>query len=74
MLPETTTPNADKLKTYSIYIWLHQLTLEPTRATPNSQTLIDLCVTNSSLTIGKSGVIQLSISDHALVYDTKGPL
>lgn len=39
MLPETTTPNADKLKTYSIYIWLHQLTLEPTRVTPNSQTL-----------------------------------
>ena len=50
---------------------VHQLIAEPARVTPFSQTLIDLCITNSPLSIVKSGVVQLSISDHSLVYVTR---
>ena len=43
---------------------LTQLISEPTRITPSSRTLIDLCVTNSPDKIPKSGVDHLRISDH----------
>ena len=64
-------PNARKLKDIFDVYGLHQLILEATRVTPLSQTLIDLCITNSPLNIVKTGVVQLSISDHALVYMTR---
>ena len=71
LLPEVESPNARKLKDIFDVYGLHQLILEATRVTPLSQTLIDLCITNSPLNIVKSGVVQLSISDHALVYMTR---
>ena len=40
-------------------------------STPFSESLIDLSITNSPLSIVKSGVVKLSISDHALVYMTR---
>ena len=71
LLPEVESPNARKLKDIFDVYGLHQLILEATQVTPLSQTLIDLCITNSPLNIVKSGVVQLSISDHALVYTRK---
>ena len=43
---------------------------DPTRTTSYSSTLIDLCFANTSSKIIKSGTIELSISDHVLVYMT----
>ena len=71
LLPEMETSNARKLKDIFNVYGLHQLIVEPTRVTPFSQTLIDPCITNSPLSIVKSGVVQLSISDHALVCMTQ---
>ena len=71
LLPEVEAPSARKLKDIFDVYGLHQLIAEPTRVTQFSQTLIDLCITNSPLSIVKSGVVQLSISDHALVYMTR---
>ena len=47
---------------------IEQMIHEATRITATSSTLIDLCFTNTSCHIVKSGVINLSISDHSLVY------
>ena len=49
---------------------LSQLISEPTRITPTSSTLIDLCITNSPEKIPKAGVVHLGISDHSLVFMT----
>ena len=40
---------------------LSQLISEPTRVTPNSRTLIDLCITNSPEKIIQSGVLHLAL-------------
>ena len=71
LLPEVEAPSARKLKDIFDVYGLHQLIAEPTRVTHFSQTLIDLCITNSPLSIVKFGVVQLSISDHALVHMTR---
>ncbi|XP_028403422.1 uncharacterized protein LOC114526119 [Dendronephthya gigantea] len=52
---------------FNIY-GLSQLIDEPTRVTPSSRTLIDLCVTNCPQKIVNAGVLHLGISDHSLVY------
>ena len=53
---------------YPCLYGLSQLITEPTRVTPDSKTLIDLCITNSPEKITNSGVIHLGISDHSLVF------
>ena len=45
---------------------LSQLISEPTRITPTSSTLTDLCISS----ISKAGVVHLGISDHSLVFMT----
>jgi hypothetical protein len=47
---------------------LEQLIKEPTRITHNSQTLIDLCITNTPDKIVQSGIIHTGISDHSLAF------
>ena len=47
---------------------LKQLIMEPTRVTEYSETLIDLVFTNSHHKVVKSGVFDLGLSDHSLVY------
>ena len=47
---------------------LHQLIAEPTRVTKTSSTLIDLILTNQPEHISCSGVIDLGLSDHSLIY------
>ena len=49
---------------------LSQLISEPTRITPTSITLIDLCIASSPEKISKAGVVHLGISDHSLVFMT----
>ena len=50
---------------------LKQLITGPTKTTPYSSTVIDLCVTNSPSKItNAAGIIELSINDHVLVYMT----
>ena len=69
-MPDATLANAVKLKHIFDIYGLEQLITEPTRVTRNSSTLIDLCITNSPPKITKCGVVQLAISDHALIYMT----
>ena len=69
-LPDTTVSNAVKLKHILVIYDLDQLITEPTRITLNSRSFIDLCIVNSPLKIANCGVVQLAISDHALIYIT----
>ena len=57
----------DLLNILDIYD-LTQLITEPTRITPISKSLIDLCITNYPEKVTFSGVLPLGISDHSLVY------
>ena len=50
---------------------LEQLISVPTRITESTATLIDHVLTNSSHNIIQSGVIEMSLSDHALIYCTQ---
>ena len=47
---------------------LHCLINEPTRVTANSQTLIDVMLTNNSDLFKNCGVYNLEISDHSMIY------
>ena len=61
------TYTSDLVNIFDIYD-LTQMITEPTRITPVSQTLIDLCITNYPEKISSSGVFPLGISDHSLIY------
>ena len=50
---------------------LEQLIKEPTRVTSTSSSLIDLVFTNQPNNISNSGVIDLGLSDHSLIYAVK---
>ena len=68
LLPEAISVNFSHLiNIFDIY-GLSQLITELTRVTPDSKTLIDLCITNSPEKVTNSGVIHLGISDHSLVF------
>ena len=47
---------------------LEQVISQPTRITASSKTLIDLLLTNSCRRVVDSGVINLTISDHSLIF------
>ena len=47
---------------------LEQLILQPTRITPSSKSLIDLLFTNSCHRVVDCGVINLTLSDHSLIF------
>ena len=50
---------------------LEQLITRPTRVTDQSATLIDYILTNSPDKVSQSGVIDLGLSDHDLIYCTR---
>ena len=51
---------------------LHQLIMEPTRTTTkHTKTLIDHILTNSPEKVIQSGVIEMGLSDHELVYSSR---
>ena len=71
LLPEANTYDSSHLTSIFDIFGLSQLITEPTRVTPVSKTLIDLCITNSPEKVTNSGVIHLGISDHSLVFLTR---
>ena len=71
LLPEANTYDSSYLTNIFDIFGLSQLITEPTRVTPVSKTLIDLCITNSLEKVTNSGVIHLGISDHSLVFLTR---
>ena len=68
LLSQTSAHNSSYLTNIFDIYGLSQLITEPTRVTPVSRTLIDLCITNSPEKVTNSGVIHLGISDHSLVF------
>ena len=71
LLPEASAHISSYLTNIFDIYGLSQLITEPTRVTPVSKTLIDLCITNSPEKVSNSGVIHLGISDHSLVFVTR---
>ena len=71
LLPEASAHISSHLTDIFDIYGLSQLITEPTRVTPVSKTLIDLCITNSPEKVSNSGVIHLGISDHSLVFMTR---
>ena len=47
---------------------LYNTIKEPTRVTPETQTVIDLIVTSNKQLINRAGTIPLGVSDHNLIY------
>ena len=74
MLDESNNHNSSTLTNILDIYGLSQLISEPTRITPTSRTLIDLCITSSPEKIFSSGVIHLAISDHSLIFMTQSCL
>ena len=68
LLPDPADGNSGKLLNVCEIYGLNQLITEPTRVTAKSQSLIDLCLTNTPDKIVRSGVVPLGNSDHSLVY------
>ena len=68
LLSDTPSTNTSELLNIFTTYNLIQLITEPTRVMNNSQTLIDLCVTNTPDKVRASGVLSIGISDHSLVY------
>ena len=50
---------------------LYQLTAKPTRTTQHTKTLINHILTNSTEKVIQSGVIEMGLSDHWLIYCTR---
>ena len=71
LLSEVVSKNSSHLLNIIDIYGLTQLITEPTRVTPYSSTLIDLCQTNSPDKISESGVINIGISDHSAIYLTR---
>ena len=67
LLPCTSDHNSANLTNILDIYGLSQLITEPTRITANSQSLIDVCITNCPQKVPTSGVLHLGISDHSLV-------
>ena len=68
LLPGVADSNSSKLINVCEIFGLSQLITEPTRVTAQSQSLIDLCITNNPNKMAGSGVMPLDISDLSLVY------
>ena len=61
-------PHTRKLKSVMHQYQMTQLIEKPTRITKTSETLTELIFTSNAEKIGESGILNLSISDHSLVY------
>ena len=61
-------------RSYSEFCFTHsleQIVTRPTRITDQTATLIDHILTNSPDKVSQSGVIDLGLSDHDLIYFTR---
>ena len=62
------------IKKYKEFCSLHalkQLITSPTRVTENTSTILDHVLTNSHDRVSQSGVIDIGLSDHQLIYCTR---
>ena len=62
------------IKHYREFCSLHglrQLIKSPTRVTVNSSSLLDHILTNSTEKVSQSGILDLGLSDHQLIYCTR---
>ena len=66
-----TCPLTKLYKTFLVSFGLTQILRQPTRITCNSSSLIDHILTNAQNKISQSGIIDLGISDHQLIYCTR---
>ena len=69
-------PKGDALRSFCTALNATQLIKDPTRVTASSSTLIDIVLTSDPGIIKDSGVLDITISDHFLVYavlDLKTP-
>ena len=71
LLPDSVNANSSHLLNIMDIYGLTQLITEPTRVTQYSRTLIDLCLTNSPDKICNSGVVNIGISDHCVIFLTR---
>ena len=67
LAPDQLDNNANILSSIADIYGMHQLTIDPTRCTVSSSTLINLIYTNSPDRFACSGVSHISINDHSLV-------
>ena len=67
-MPTSESSNRQEMREILDIYDMVQLINQPTRITTSSSTLIYLCLTNKPVSIVKSGVLHLSISDHSLIY------
>ena len=64
----------NEIKTYREFYALHglkQLISKPTRIAKHSSTLLDHILTNSDEKVSQSGVIDIGLSDHQMIYCTR---
>ena len=66
-----TCPLTKLYKTFLASFSLIQILRQPTRITCSSSSLIDHIITNAQDKISQSGIIDLGISDHQLIYCTR---
>ena len=73
LVPEPTTLSqlCKRYKEFCAFFSLHQLIKVPTRITSQSATLIDHILTNSPENVSQSGVIDIGLSDHQLIFCTR---
>ena len=57
-----------KLHYYCSELHLTQLIKDPTRITPQTSSLLDIIMISSSSKVKKSGVRDVGISDHSMIY------
>ena len=62
------TPRSDALWSFCTSVNAHQLIDRPTRVTLTSRSLLDIVMVSNKDIVKTSGVLDLTISDHDLVY------
>ena len=67
----TSSPLFNKYKEFLSTFGLKQLIRSPTRVTCNTSSLIDHVLTNSEEKVSQSGVLEIGISDHQLIFCTR---
>jgi len=61
-------PRGDALRSFCASVNAHQLIDRPTRVTMTSRSLLDVVMVSNKDIVKTSGVLDLTISDHYLVY------
>ena len=68
---KSTCPLVKKYEEFILTFGLKQLIQQPTRITSTSSSLIDHVLTNANDKISQSGILDIGLSDHQLIYCTR---